>query len=197
MASDTEIANNALVFIGGTRITSLSDGTKNANAANLIYSETRADMLRSNDWNFATRRIELARSGTTPAFGFDYGYVLPSDWIRTVSVHDNDGGVGTIEFKEEYLSAQNVILADAERVFVRYVSLITDPNRMPADFRTAFAYELASRLAIPIANSNTVKELMEDKAKKRLIRAKSSDAQGSTPERRPVGSWVTSRGGRQ
>ena len=89
MPSETDIANVALRLVGGTRITSLTQATPNANAVNDIYSQIRDDMLEY-PWNFATQRVELAQVSTTPAFGFDFAYALPADWAYTISVHDND-----------------------------------------------------------------------------------------------------------
>ena len=96
MPAVTDIVNKSLRMIGATRITSLTDGSTNANAANDIYTEVRDELLRSHPWNFATKRAKLAQSATTPTFEFDYAYPLPSDWIRTVSVHDNDPRYGTL-----------------------------------------------------------------------------------------------------
>ena len=92
MPSETDVANVALRLVGGTRITSFTQATPNANAINDIYSEIR-DTLLEFPWNFATQRVELAKLTATPSFKFDYAYALPSDWIYTISVHDNVGGV--------------------------------------------------------------------------------------------------------
>ena len=155
----------------------------------------RDDLLRCHNWNFATKRVELARSSTLPAFEFDYGYVVPSDWMRTVSVHDNDSGIGTIIYREENIAGERCILASTENVFLRYVAQVTDPNLMAADFRKALVTSLARDVALPISNSNSLREFYEKKAERDILRAKGSDALGSSPERRPAGSWVTSRGG--
>lgn len=195
MASETDIVNVALRHIAGSRIASLTDGSKNANAANDIYEFVRDGLLAKHNWNFATKRVELARSSTAPAFGFTYGYVLPSDWIKTVSVHDNDGGVGAIDFRHETNGTEQVIAASVENVYLRYVAKITDPNMMPPDFRTALTFALARDLAIPLGKSNPLHESMIDAAKKSLAAAKSMDAMGSSPEPRALGSWVTARSG--
>ena len=196
MPSETDVANAALRLIGGTRITSFTDGSDNANAVQDLYTELRDDLLRSHPWNFATKRVQLAQSVTTPSFEFDYAYPVPSDWLRTMSVHNNDAGDGTIFFKEEEVGDQRVITASANQVYLRYIARVTDPNKMPADFRRAFETALASDLAVPVANSNKLNEIMAKRSERALARARSSDSMGASPERRPRGSWVTSRGGR-
>jgi hypothetical protein len=54
-SNDYDIVNLALVRLGANRITSLSDGSVNANEANAIYSLIRDEILRDHPWNFATR----------------------------------------------------------------------------------------------------------------------------------------------
>ena len=68
MPAETDIVNVALRLICGSPITSMTDGTKNGNVANDVFDELRDDMLRSHNWNFATKRASLARSATTPTF---------------------------------------------------------------------------------------------------------------------------------
>lgn len=194
MASETSIANVALRLVGGTRITSLSQGTPNANAVSDIYNEIR-DNLLAFPWNFATKRVELAKSATAPTFGFDNAFAHPSDWLYTVSVHDNDGGYGTIDYRHEQVAGQNVITTDVSQVFMTYTYKETDPNLMPASFRVALSSALARDLAITIANSNVLEDQLSKRADRDLGRAKSIDAVGSFPEPRPRGSWANSRNG--
>jgi hypothetical protein len=194
MPSETDVANVALRLVGGTRITSFTQATPNANAINDIYSEIRDNLLEF-PWNFATQRVELARLTTTPSFKFDYGYALPSDWIYTISVHDNDGGFGTIDFREEQLAGQKVLTTDSSAVYLTYVKRETNPNLMPPSFRIALSSALARNLAITIANSNVLEDQLAARAEKDLAKAKSIDAMGSFPEPRPRGSWALSRNG--
>ncbi len=194
MSSETDISNVALRLVGGTRITSRSQGTPNANAVDDIYDETR-DHLLEYPWNFATKRVKLAQSVTSPTFGYDNAFVLPSDWLFTISVHDNDEGVGVIDFREEQVSGQKVIATNYSDVYMIYTYREIDPNLMTAAFRRALASALARDLAITIANSNVLEDQLSKRATKDLAHAKSLDAMGSFPERRPRGSWANSRTG--
>lgn len=195
MPSQTGIINDALRAIGGTRITSISDGSANGNIATDLWDDAVDALLRAHTWNFATRRIQLARSATLPVFEYDYAYVLPADWIRTISVHDNDDGFGTITWREEINAGQRALLANEENVYLRYVARVTDTNVWAVDFVSAFTAQLASLMAVPVAKSVSLAEKWEKEAGKRLRRARSTDALGASPESRPLGSWVTSREG--
>jgi hypothetical protein len=187
MATDVEIANAALRRLGAGTVTSFTQGTKSANCVNDLYVVTRDNFLRAHNWNFASKRVKLAQLSTAPAFGFDYAYALPSDWIRTVSVHDNDAGVSTVTYKEETQDDQNVLLCSSTDVYLRYVSRVTDPNRMPPDFRTAFSRRLAAEMALDLTASNSIQAASDQEAERLLLRAKSADAKGQRPNPVP---WV-------
>src|SRR3990167_5505093 len=198
MPGVTDVVNKSLRLIGASSITSLDDGSTSANAADDIYTELRDELLRSHPWNFATKRQKLAQSATTPEFEFDYAYPLPSDWLRTMSVHDNDAGHGTILYRMETINdTQRAIITSSDAVYLRYVYRVTDTNMMTPDFRAVLAASLARDLAIALTSSNTLYELMVEKADKLLAKARSTDALGSFPELRPRGSWAAARGGRR
>ncbi len=193
MASDTNIANRAMRLLKAGRIASLDDGSKNANVAIDVYDEVRDDLLRAHKWNFNKRLVLLARLSTAPAFGFDYAYALPSDWIRTYSLHDNDAGTGSVPFEEAEVDGVGALLCSVETAYLKYGYALTDPNRMTPDFRTAFAHSLAVNMPGIPNISAAAWERLEDQSTKKLNRAKSTDALGQPPERRPAGSWATSR----
>lgn len=195
MPSKVDIANNAFRLLGASRITAFDDGTKNANSVSEIYDDVHQELLQF-PWNFAATRVKLAQLATAPAFGYDHAYALPADWIFTISVSNNDAGIGTILYKEEYQDGQNVLLSSSDDVYLRYTFNLEDTNRMSAKFRKALSTALAQGMAIDITNSNTVEDQMDKRASKALSRAKSSDGIQSFPERRPLGSWRNSRSGR-
>jgi len=195
MPGETDVINIGLRRIGATPIVSLSDGSPSANTVGDVYTEIRDNLLREHPWNFATKRLKLAQSTTTPVFEFDYGYALPSDWLRTISVHDDDAGHGTVLYRMEQINNQNSIVTSSDQIWLRYVSQVTDPNLMTADFRTALAFLIARDMSIPLASSNTLHEVMDKKSLKAIARARSTDSMGGFPELRPRGSWASSRGG--
>lgn len=194
MSSKTEIANTALGMIGGTRITSFTDGTKNANLVSDIYDPLRKHLL-AYPWNFTATRVQLAQLTNVPVFEYKYAYALPSDWIYTISVHDSDAGLGGIVYKEEQQDNQNVLLTDTEQVFLRYSKDEEDTNLWSPNFRRAMATALARDLAIGIANSNTLQGRMTLQANKALNIAKSTDSITDFPTRRPRGTWANVRNG--
>ena len=189
MASKVGICNSALIKLGASTIMSLTDGSKNANLCNEQYARLRDDLLRSHPWNFAMKRAKLAQLATAPAFQFAYAYQLPADWLRTVSVHDNDAGAGSARYRIE----GRTILADVSEIYLRYVGVVDDPNGMPISFQEAFAWRLAADLAQAVTQSTTVQEAMLQGLRPALATAKSIDAIEDFPDSQPQSDWVTLR----
>ncbi len=189
MASEVGICNSALTKIGAGRIVALDDGSKNANACAELYPKLRDDLLRRHVWNFACERLKLARLAAAPAFGYAYAYQLPSNWLRTVAVYVDDAGAVLADYRIE----GRTILSSAEALYIVYIRVATDPNEMPADFREALAAMLACDLAVPIAQSSSLRQEMADAFRDALARAKSVDAVEDCPEPMPEGAWVAVR----
>ncbi len=192
MTSTIVVINVALRRVGSSRITSLTEDS--AVVANDLFDGVLDYLLRQHAWNFATKRAKLAQLVSTPICEFDHADTMPADWIRTVSIHPNSGGAGTMLYREEQFENKRVILTSADDVYMRYVARVTDPNLWSVDFRNALSMTLARDFAIPLGNSNTLHINFDKLSRSAIARARSSDAMGSSPERRPRGSWVTRRG---
>jgi hypothetical protein len=193
--TETEIANRAIRLIGGNRITSLDDGSKNAIVINDLWDGILKDLMAA-PWGFAETRVKLAQSASTPVFGYDYAYQLPADWLKTVSVHGDDSGLGTIDFREEVIGDKHVLVTNSNTLYLRYVSDGSNVNLWSSKFASTMVYQLASELAVPISGSQQAQEGLLIEAKRKYREARSADSLGSSPEPRNRGSWVSSRGGR-
>lgn len=195
MADEVGICNSGLAKIGNNRIISLTQGTPAANLCAEQYEKLRDDLLRSHDWNFAASRVKLGQLSATPAFGYDYQYALPSDWMRTITVHAADNRyVHITEYATESTEAEGrVLLTDYPDVYLRYVRKITDVNLMDPAFREALAWRLAVELSVPLTKSGSLRDRMDAGFEDALSIAKSIDGQDDPPQRVPEGDWVTAR----
>ena len=189
MATKTGLINEALIELGASRIISDTDGSKNANAANDVYDAVLERCLRIHYWNFAKTRLKLSRLTETPAFGFDYIYAKPPDWLRTKAIHDNDAGVGTVPYS---LEAEG-FHADALDLYLTYTQKVTDPNQMAADFRHYFSMSIAKTIAKKITGEENDREAMRVLESSALSIAQSADAIEDFPEQQPEGNWVLDR----
>jgi len=195
MASEVSICNIALQLIKHSKqITSLTSGTKEANAAELVYDEMRDLLLDMHHWNFATRRVQLGQlsADSAPAFEWDNAYQLPADFIRVMSVHEHDTGDDMVAYKIE----GDQILADADEIYLRYVGRVEDPNKMPPTFRRALSKLVAAQLATALSSSVSLsKELFAQFHDQDLPFAKSTDAIQNFADQLPESSFISARFG--
>jgi hypothetical protein len=193
MASEVGICNAALQMVKHSkRISDLTQGTKEANACEVVYEELRDALLEMHQWNFAAKRLKLPRLAEAPAFEWDYAYQMPSDYVRIVQVYGNSDGRGRIAYKIE----GDTIVSDETDVYVRYVARITDPNKMRPTFRVALSKLIASRLATSLAQSRSAaKALYDEFLSQDLPTAKSADSLQDFEQGLPESDWVAVRYG--
>ena len=179
-----------MIKLGQGTIISLTQGDRPANLCNEQYAKLRDNLLRDHTWGFATARAKLGQLDDAPAFGFDNAYQLPANWLRTITVHDNDAGVGAVVYR----TAGRTLESNASALYLRYVKQVTDPNEMDAAFREALAYMLAADLAMALAQSTTLMEKMEGRFAAALSSAASTGSIEDYPEAWPESDWITVRG---
>lgn len=198
IATAEDVVNVALSRIGATSITTLaSDSTVEAVQARFLYFNVRDQLMRAHTWNFLTRRAQLTDSASDPVFGWDEGYVLPSDYLRLISVHATNDNWDQPPYRLEKQSLEgtltNVLLINSSTCFIRYVYKEEDPSKWITDFQDAVAWQLAAELALVLPVSVSKYEVLEKKASRMLLYAKSIDGMEDYPDRMPEGSWVTDR----
>ena len=191
MASEVLICNSALQLIKHSKIiTSLEQDNKEANACELVYAELRDALLSMHNWNFATKRVQMARLSTAPPFEWQYGYQVPADFLRLTNVYSNSSGRGTVPYKIE----GNELRSDAAEMYLRYVARIVDPNLMIPLFRIALSKLIASRLAVALSQSATRSDEMYSQfLDQDLPVAKSADSIQDLPDQLPESEWVSAR----
>ena len=183
--SATKICNLALMKVGANRITSFDDGTKNSQLCSEFYDPTVDEVLRMHPWNCAIARAELALLATTPEFGYDYEFTLPTSpyCLRVLTMEDD------YDFRIE----GRKLLTDQETCKITYIKRISNPTEFDALVVKVLAARLAVDLAYPVAQSKTLKELLAEEFKLILKEAKSTDAQEGTPEELDTSTWIDSR----
>lgn len=162
MASMVEIWNLALTDVGGATVTDPLQNSTEADLCRLHYPYALDFVLEARDWNFATKRQEVAESASVePIFNYNSSFKIPGDSLRVVEVWDNKSGNTNTRFTNnglqwaqegEYISANT-----SEQVWVKYIEKVEDPSRFTASFSAALAKYLAYRLAIPVAANRQLK----------------------------------------
>lgn len=198
MASVIQVANRALTKLGSARITSLDDDVKSARALKSMFDDVRDDELRANRWSFALKRTSLAALVSVPAFGYDYQYAVPSDFLKLDMVNDQF----PTEVMDNYVTGElldwvlegNLILANiAAPLKLRYLARIEDPNAWDPNFREALACRLAAELAEDLTQSNQKRQLAWEEYKMAIVRAVKSNAIERIPVTVGDTPWILGR----
>lgn len=156
MPSETDLLNDALSMIGAKEITSIDDGSINANHCKRLYPNLRDSVLRSHHWNFAMKRVELAQDATAPAFEFAFAYTLPPDCLKVVEYNGANLDTSSLSLFEaaaadRYKIEQRKLLTNDGSVKIVYIQRVTDPNLWDSLFYQMLSTWLASKLAMPIS----------------------------------------------
>lgn len=172
MASKISIVNMALVKLGADPLTSLEEDNDRAVLAEQLYESTRDAVLEAAPWRFATKRVELAKSATDPAFGFDSQFALPSDSLRILETDNN-----RIPWQIE----NGFLMTNRGSVKVRYIFRVVDENKFSPLFIEAFAERLAAEFAMGVTGKPNLKQLHQDLSDKKVKEARTMDSQAGTP----------------
>jgi len=89
-ATNVEVANIAMVSIGGKPFASFDVGTTESNVASTLYELYVQSELASGRWNFAKNQAALNKLVAAPTEGYDYAYQLPTDLLTLTSVTFSD-----------------------------------------------------------------------------------------------------------
>lgn len=197
MATELSIFNGALVALGQRELVSVDDPVEFRRVLQRLWDTDFAkDCLEAGDWNFAMRSVEVTQDPPVPAFGFEYRFQKPSDWVRTFKLSAED------TFKtplNEYTDEGGYWYANFNPIYVQYVSshpsyggnLAIWPESFTRYVEFALAVRAAPRILGPQATQAITK--LESKMSVTLKNAKSKDAQNQPPEFPPLGSWARSR----
>jgi hypothetical protein len=156
MTTVTDICNAAISHCGTrSKISSISEGSPEANACLTHFAMVRDTTLRSHDWNFARLTQPLAQL-LNPPQRWAYKYALPTDCIRLRRLND----VPLLALPETFceLAADKdstgayigVLLTNAAPVSGIYTAQVMDPLRWDQGFTDAVTYGLASRICFEL-----------------------------------------------
>lgn len=148
MPSQVAIINKALRMIGQSEILSLSDGSASAARCDRAWSIIVDEVLRMHPWSHAMEWASLARLTTSPPFGFQYAYALPSNCVRIVDIRSH-GDLRRMPLHFEVVGTS--IYTDAKPALARYVVRDSNYEFWPADFCEAIACKLAADISIPLS----------------------------------------------
>jgi len=156
MPTITDVCNAAISHCGTrSKISSIDEGSPEANACLNHFTMVRDSSLRAHDWNFARRTEALALLQNPPA-RWAYKYAIPTDCLRIRRLND----VPLLALPETFYEMATdvdstgayvgVLLSDSASVSAIYTAQVTDPLRWDQGFVDAVVYGLASRVCFEL-----------------------------------------------
>ena len=183
LSSPADLCNLALGRMGyRLRIGSLYDGSVAAKKFLDAYSQTRDELLETNDYDFSERTAALALlksapqggyfpptpwdPNTNPPYGFAYEYTYPSDALKIRIVKpaglfliNADPQPNSFQLANDsgYTPARRVILCNVANAVATYTAQVTDSTTWNVTFCEALAAALARRLAASMVGLDAAK----------------------------------------
>ncbi len=186
LSTAADLVNLALHRVGSPkRIGSLYDGSLEAKVALDLYAQTRDQLIREGEWEFAERLvtgallkqapptgyIATAWSTAYPALPWQFEYAYPADCLKLRSVraapvmvpnYDPIHNIFAVENDNGFAPPQKVVLCNVQGAILTYAGQVTDPTTWESDFIEAFASALARRFAPTLGNLETEKFEAQD-----------------------------------
>jgi hypothetical protein len=175
MATEVSICSNALLMLGDKAISSFTENSARASLAANLWPDVRDDILRAKPWTCARKRALLARDLTAPAFGFQYRFLKPSDWLRTIQVGEDYDDVA---FADE----DGYILADVDPLPIKYTYQLTNPAKYDAMLVRVMTLAMAAQMAYAITKSAAAEANRFNQLADALRRAAAVSGQDDGPE---------------
>ena len=166
MTTVVDICNGALTQIGASTITSLTDGSKNADVCNARFGPVKDAVLRSHPWNCAVTRVKLTATGNEPAFGFVKEFALPRNCLRVLQLSQQD-----IVHRVE----RDKILCDESDIEVIYIADVSQAN-WDVLLIEAVTAALAADICYAIVGSTTLADYYRGIYQEKLKEARFVDA---------------------
>lgn len=188
MASDISISNQALIIIGGETITSLTEDSQEARLCNELFYPSLNTLLQEHPFNFSLKRATLAQSATAPEWEYTYAYPLPSECLQVIAFEDEGYGY-------EFVIEDGSVLTNQATCKIKYVSEMTDMNKLSPIFRQAFTAYLASQLSPFLTNTAGYAQGAAQQFMLYMKKAKTYNARESRKYKSQAGSWLNVRVG--
>ena len=169
MATQLEICNLALSWIGAKKIYDLAEDSVEAQLCATNYPLSRDALLEARMWTFATKQIVPARPAGTPPAPWANQFAIPSDCLRVFRVVDGDMN------RVPWIRQGQLILCDSTAINMSYVARLTDTSVFSAAFVHAIAARMAADIAVTYTENRSLQADLWAAAEKKLKEAAATD----------------------
>lgn len=181
MASSIEICNLALGFLGQNPILNLLDPQNSQEQlCAQYYDPARRAVLEEVEWTFAVKRVIIEGDTLAPEWGYQNRHILPGDLLRIVFCDNQNNERRYTDF--DWRMEDGAVVADASKIFVRYVADIIDTNKFSANFIQCLAARLAVDMCIAITENRSLRADLDKTYQEKLRLAANTDSRQGRSE---------------
>lgn len=166
----------ALVKLGASTITSLTDNTIEANLCNVLYNDIVDFVISEGAWSTTIFRATLAATTNTPTFGFTYEFQLPVDplCLRVLEINETSPGYYVYSIEGDKL------LAKISTMDIKYQGRLTNSQSFGPYLTKAIVSRVALELSYSITSNASLTERLANAYEKDIQEGLSIDGlQGS------------------
>jgi hypothetical protein len=183
-----KVCSRASILMGGSPITSFTDGTVESDVCDAMYEDVARAALTNTRWRFATNQSVLNRLVSAPTGRFDAAYQLPAGILMLSAITVNDFPIQYDTYgNKAYCNA-----ASTDSVIADYIYR-ADEADWPAFFTIAVEFQMAAVLAVAVARDQGLANLMEQKANILMMQARRLDSQQQTTRKLHTSRFIAQR----
>lgn len=183
-----KVCSRASILMGGSPITSFTDGTVESDVCDAMYEDIARAALTNCRWGFATNQSVLNRLAAAPTGRFDAAYQLPSGTLTVSALTVNDSPI----IFDTYGDKLYCDVSGTETVVADYIFRADEADWAPY-FTIAVEYSVASVLATSVARDASLSQLMDQKFQVLIMQARRLDSQRQTSQKLNTSRFIAQR----
>lgn len=153
------ICNLALSKLGESPLAGIdANGSPASRLCYLHYHPTRREVLCSSRWPFATRHAELRAVEPLPGGDHAVAHTLPADCLRVLEVNH-----------PHWMLQGRAVYCPVDSLKLLYTADIEDTELFEPLFIDALALRLACKLCIPLLNSSTARQALQEEYRRVVL----------------------------
>ena len=170
MATDIDIASNALVLVGDEPINSFNDEGAGATAARNLYPSTKRMLLAHHPWSFALKEQNLNQTSQQPdqLTDFRYAYQIPPDTIK----------IWRVMPQSWYVIVGQFLYSNSNELLMRYTHDV-DESLYPDYYQKTLEHLLAREFAQLVTENTSKSQYFAQTYKDNLASAMATDSQNA------------------
>ena len=155
--TDVSICSDALVMLGASVISSLSEGTPAATACSRLYPDIRDGLISAYAWSWSVQKVQLSRLSTAPTNEWRYAYQLPSNMLSGALAVFDSGSANARPINYGWEIYGSKLTTNMEIVYIDYQATVSEAA-MPPYFVRLLKTALAGEIAMPITDQASKSE---------------------------------------